>query len=79
MTPRQPIGVWPGEGGSHREFSLLLLVVGESYMTPSCTATHFFIAIKIRINNVRSLTAGDTYDIQVTNRKHGWILILPPL
>ncbi len=78
MTPRQLFGVWPGEGGSHREFSLLpighLGVICDSQPHGAL----FFIAIGFRVNNVPSLPAGDTYDIQVTNRKHGWILILPP-
>jgi hypothetical protein len=48
ITPRWPIGVQQGRGGSHRESSLLHIGTWESFMTPSRTATHLFIVIRIR-------------------------------
>ncbi len=48
MTPRRPIGVQGGGGGSHRESSLLptgrLGVIDDSSYA-------LFIAIRIRVNN----------------------------
>jgi hypothetical protein len=51
LTPRQPIGVWRGGGGSHRESSLLSTgFLGVIYDSQPHGYTHFFIAIRIRIN-----------------------------
>ncbi len=41
ITPRRPIGVQEGRGGSHRESSLLSMVAWKSQMTSSGMATHF--------------------------------------
>jgi hypothetical protein len=47
MTPSWPNSSAVGRGVSHRESSLLPI---DYPMTPSHTATHFFIAIQIRVN-----------------------------
>jgi hypothetical protein len=49
MTHRRPIRVWQGEGALTGNPPSYLLVAWESYMTPSCMATHFFIAIQVRV------------------------------
>jgi hypothetical protein len=47
VTNRSVLG---GDVGSHRSPPSFLLVAWESYATSSRTATHFIIAIWIRIN-----------------------------
>jgi hypothetical protein len=42
------LGVWQEEAGS----PFFPLVTCESCMTPSCTATHFLIAIRIRVKRL---------------------------
>ncbi len=50
MTPRRPIGVRRGEGALTGSPPFLLVVAWKLQMTPSRTATHFFIAIRIKVN-----------------------------
>ncbi len=49
MTPRRTIGVRLGRRALSGSPLCFLLFAWESYMTPSCTAKHFFIAIHIRV------------------------------
>jgi hypothetical protein len=49
MTPRRPIGVQRGKGALTGSPPSFLLVTWESFMTPSPMATHFCIAIRIRV------------------------------
>jgi hypothetical protein len=57
MTPRGPgarqEGIFAGSPPS------FLFVAWESIMTPSRTATHFFIAIRIRVNSARKFRVID--------------------
>ncbi len=56
MTPRRPIGVQRGGGGSHMEFSLLpigrLGIIYDSQLNGYA----FFIAIRIRVKGMNALT-----------------------
>ncbi len=50
MTSRRPIRVWWGKGALTGSPPCFLSVACESLITPSCAATYFFTAIRIRVN-----------------------------